>query len=889
MNNRLIKSNDAGGGGCTDTVDLYNPFPDGGGVALYQLNGDATDVSGNYDGTATDVTYGAGEFGQAGVFNGSSSEITNSGTVNVDLDFSVSLWFNNQGEGTHPSQTLWNGENRDNGLSFNYTTNTVLFGFYDGTLRVVETPTISSGWNNVVVTRSKTSGLEIYLNGTSQDTNSFTGNASSLTAVETIGNLGRAGIDRFFNGSIDQVRIFSRALRPYEVEALYTEEYCTPTIVPSEHFNTVTYTGNGSTQSITGVGFQPDFTWIKVRTNTDNHILQDSVRGVGKGLFSDLTNAENASMGGMTSFDSDGFTFDGSISSLNYSARDFVSWNFKAGGAAVTNTDGTITSQVSANTEAGFSIVTFTGNGQTGVTVGHGLGTTPAVVINKGRANLATYNNWYVWHKDLPNPNTDLLILNNTDASASDGNYFGGSPTDSTLIFGNDIYGPNVNGTTYVNYVFSEVEGFSNFGSYVGTGASGNTVVTGFEPAFVMLKRTDSTSQWLMYDNKRGEDYYLYPNLSAAESGPDELFQFLENGFQLTGGNADWNANGGSYIYMAFAADPTTIEPSLEDSFNTVLYSGNNTGQSITGVGFQPDLTWIKTRDRGYPFTHRLTDSVRGVKKQLSSELTDVEVTENGVLSFDSDGFTLGDSAGFNISPDNFVAWNWKGAELPAINSNGSIPSVVSANPAAGFSIVSYTGAVTGANKTIGHGLNTAPAMVIVKDRDWGVPNWFIWHQGLSGGDYYLTFTTAAQTQNSVVFSAAPTSSVVNLGIDSGVGDRADSYIAYCFAEVAGFSKFGSYAGTGVSGEFISTSVDGDAGFEPAFVMIRNTGGPTHWFILDNKRGGTEDLRANLSNAEETRANGVTFVSNGFEVDDTSFGFNQIGSTYIYMAFANQF
>ena len=347
-------------------------------------------------------------------------------------------------------------------------------------------------------------------------------------------------------------------------------------------------TGNGSTQSITGVGFQPDFTWIKVRTNTDNHILQDSVRGVGKGLFSDLTNAENASMGGMTSFDSDGFTFDGSISSLNYSARDFVAWNFKAGGSAVTNTDGTITSQVSANTEAGFSVVKYTAGGT--ANVGHGLDSAPAVIITK---NLDISEQWFVYHKDVGTQK--FLGLNTTSAAISNSGVYT-SITDTT-------YTNNISSTsrTYINYCFAEVEGFSNFGSYVGTGASGNSIVTGFEPAFVMMKSSSTATNgyWVIIDNKRSplnpRDNELFPNDSVAEYEGNRNVNFLSNGFELTSSSYN-NDNGTTYIYMAFAADPTTIEPSLEDSFNTVLYTGQNTDKQVTSVGFQPDLVWVKNR-----------------------------------------------------------------------------------------------------------------------------------------------------------------------------------------------------------------------------------------------------------------------------------------------------
>lgn len=914
MNNRLIKSNDAGGGACTNTVDLYNPFPDGGGVALYQLNGDATDVSGNYNGTASNVTYGTGQFGQAGVFNGSSSAIVinDANPLRLTGNYTISVWVKIATQGS-----LLRIITKDDGLDHSHgysiyidSTGNLVWVHNSGSNNNWDTgfnPN-ENQWYHIVGTFNGSKRV-LYVDGSYNSEISTAVNVTGNTDKVIIGSYGASTPQgQYFNGSIDQVRIFNRALRPYEVEALYTEEYCTPTIVPSEHFNTVTYTGDGqATRSFTGVGFQPDLVWIKQRgpSNSDN-VLNDSVRGVNKKLASNTTTAETSPSiyGAVSSFDPDGFsvakgtdnTFNGGFEvNTTYDGATYVAWNFKAGGDAVTNTDGTITSQVSANTEAGFSVVTFTGNGQTGATVGHGLGTAPAVVINKGRANLATYNNWYVWHKDLPSPNTDLLILNNTDAAASDGNYFGGSPTDSTLIFGNDIYGPNVNGTTYVNYVFAEVEGFSNFGSYVGTGASGNTIVTGFEPAFIMIKRTQGAGNWLMFDNKRSTSNPLELNLDANNSEAEENNinyrpSFLENGFSIAGTSGGINASGETYIYMAFAADPTTIEPTLEDSFNTVLYTGDagNTGntlsQTVTGVGFQPDLVWGKNRD--YANNHILFDSVRSPEKWLSSNNTNAEsesiYTQATILS---DGFTTGTADALNRPNNDFVAWCWKGAEIPAINSNGSIPSVVSANPAAGFSIVSYTGAVTGANKTIGHGLSTAPAMVIIKDRDWGVPNWFIWHQGLSGGDYYLTFTTAAQTQNSAVFSAAPTSSVVNLGIDSGVGDRVDRYIAYCFAEVAGFSKFGSYVGNGsTNGPTI------DLGFEPAFVMIKWTSGSGgNWQMMDDKRGEDIQLYANLSNAEGGLYDAVDFLANGFQLKTDYVEFNGSGQSYIYMAFANQF
>ena len=582
MNNRLIKSNDAGGGACTNTVDLYNPFPDGGGVALYQLNGDATDVSGNYDGTASNVTYGAGQFGQAGVFNGSNSQISYSNQVVTNGETSVSFWYNPSST-TQVNYLIGNGVNTaDKGITIGYNGGTnQFFGIVaKGTSSlagvVVSNATYSNnGWYNIVFVwdgTTSTNAMKLYVNNFLDGENTSDTSSGSIGSYSSFNIGGVSG--SYSQGSIDQVRIFSRALRPYEVEALYTEEYCTPTIVPSEHFNTVTYTGNGTGQSISSLDFAPDLVWVKSRSYAQNHLLQDTVRGIGslggaKILYSDGTFAEatNADSSYFSSFDSNGFTV-GSNVAYNGNGSTYVAWNFKAGGSAVTNTDGTITSQVSANTEAGFSVVSYTGN-QTNATVGHGLGVAPKVVIVKGRDYA---QNWAVYHYDIGTGK--WLQLNGTTAALTE-NIFGGvHPNSSTFSLNGNVV-VNKSGGTNIAYCFAEVEGFSNFGSYVGNGTS-KTILTGFEPAFVMFKVTSEADHWLMFDNKRGvvtdeTGTYLIANLSQAEGSilPSNI-KFLANGFEITGSGTYWNKANADYIYMAFAADPTTIEPSLEDSFNTV-------------------------------------------------------------------------------------------------------------------------------------------------------------------------------------------------------------------------------------------------------------------------------------------------------------------------------
>jgi hypothetical protein len=317
-------------------------------------------------------------------------------------------------------------------------------------------------------------------------------------------------------------------------------------------FNTVLYTGSGSAgNAITGVGFQPDLVWGKQRNSSaQSHVLVDSVRGRERGLFSNTTNAEvnydgNSPAVYLSSFDTDGFTL-GFGTGLNQSGISMVAWCWKAGGAAVSNTDGTITSQVSANVEAGFSVVKFTGSA--GATVGHGLDSAPSVIIVKSRTAA---NGWSVYHIALGS--SGYIELNSTAASSTISNSWGSGGVPNSTVFGTwTTAGAGNNNGNLIAYCFAEVAGFSKFGSYTGTGAVGNTVTVGFEPAFVMLKRSNGTGDWFIYDNKRASNRYLRPNLSNSE-GADGGVVFSLNAFTINVTYQDHNESGGTYIYMAFA------------------------------------------------------------------------------------------------------------------------------------------------------------------------------------------------------------------------------------------------------------------------------------------------------------------------------------------------
>jgi hypothetical protein len=334
----------------------------------------------------------------------------------------------------------------------------------------------------------------------------------------------------------------------------------------SKYFNTVLYTGDGAfPRTITGVGFQPDFSWIKNRDGVETHEVYDAVRGALKKLTTNTTAGDETRSNGLQSWNSDGFVLGNTAvdNNVNKSANKFVSWNFLGANTTVSNTSGTITSTVSANTTSGFSIVSYTGTGTTAQTVGHGLGVEPSMIIIKNRSAVT---DWRVYHKSLgvngSYPNFLELDLTTASNTGDSGN-FASVPTSS--LFGVGNYNVvNGNGNSMIAYCFAEVKGYSKFGSYTGNGsADGTFVYTGFKPAFIMIKVSSTTENWVIRDNKRDTFNNVYkqllPNASSAEdTSNDGRFSndFLSNGFKLRATHATTNQSGATYIYMAFAENP---------------------------------------------------------------------------------------------------------------------------------------------------------------------------------------------------------------------------------------------------------------------------------------------------------------------------------------------
>ena len=326
---------------------------------------------------------------------------------------------------------------------------------------------------------------------------------------------------------------------------------------PKDYFNTKLYTGDGEPagNAITGVGFQPDWVWIKERSSSNAHLLFDAVRGVTKSISSNLTSAEVTDAQYLTTFGTDGFTV-GPSNDINEPSSTYASWNWKANGQGSSNTDGSInTTYTSVNTTAGFSISKYTGTGSN-ATIGTGLGAIPHMAIFK-RTDTSGFN-WFVYHRSLGAGK--FIILDTTGAEQSSTSIWQNTtPTSSVITLGGDG-GVNASGGTYIAYCFSQKSGFSSMGSYTGNGnADGVYQHLGFSASWLMIKRTDSTASWVIFDNKRlgynVANYQLYANSTSGE-GNNVLLDITSQGFKCRANHLDVNGSGATYIYMAFAEAP---------------------------------------------------------------------------------------------------------------------------------------------------------------------------------------------------------------------------------------------------------------------------------------------------------------------------------------------
>jgi len=546
-----------------DYVEYEGPNPNS--VAYYKMS-DATDQLGNYNGTATDVNFNTeGKFGFAGAFNGGASYLNLNSAVLPASVFSVSMWIN-----LNSLSTGWLFSQYTGGVTGRFIFNVTSTGGFQinvsstNSLSTTNIPVITTNnWHHVVVVKDGSNGWILYADGASHSTWNSTENI--ITNQNTILGGDDSVTSSNMVGKIDQIRIYDSAISAENVTALYEEIEC-PAVAVTNAFNTVIYTGNGGTQSITNVGFEPNLTWIKDRDTTgESHRLNDSVRGVGKPLYSNGTFVEGSEGAtGLTAFNSNGFSI-GNSTAYNNTSNNYVAWNWYAP-TAETNNAGTngasVTSTIKKNVDAGFSIVKYTGSGSGAVTVSHGLDVAPEMYIVK---SLST-GNWWTYHKGLNggvNPSHYFIRLDLPNAesfnASSGGSIFNSTEPTSTVFSG----GATINTSNdFIAYAFHSVDGYSKIGSYTGTGATGNVQYLGFEPSFLMWKaaiRPSGGGSWYMYDNKRTtsnpQGQFLQANEPAAEADGSSIFNidFNSNGFTINGTNNEVNQNGSTYIFLAIA------------------------------------------------------------------------------------------------------------------------------------------------------------------------------------------------------------------------------------------------------------------------------------------------------------------------------------------------
>ena len=524
---------------------------------------------------------GGGERGNYAVFNPLAKALSAGGTGttsngNLTIAFGATNWYGHKGSIAVSSGKWYYEVVNTSGTTFvqaGFTLTTVESETATGVYRYrsngnkVSTAYVAYGaaWSTAgdiagIAFDADTGEITFYKNGVSQGS-AFTSIPAGLYAPEVIVE----------NATTANVNFGQRPFSytpPTGFKALHTGNLAAPVIVDGgEYFDASLYSGNSSTVTVTNSGFQPDLVWIKDRSAVASHVLTDAVRGVTQQLFSNLTNAEQTNSTYVTSFNSDGFTVgvgNSGTGVVNNSGDTFVGWQWKAGGTAVTNTAGSITSSVSANTTAGFSVVTYTGTGSN-ATVGHGLGVAPSMVIVKRRDATGAWTigftfSGFNWASDYFQFDT---AAKRTDGA---GTIFTTAPSSTVFSIGTDG-SLNANASPYVAYCFAPVAGYSAFGSYTGNGSgddSGNGdgpfVFLGFRPRFVMVKSTTSgTANWAILDTSRAPYNNMRNEIWANSSSAEESYaaiDALSNGFKLRSNSGQWNASGGTYIYMAFAESP---------------------------------------------------------------------------------------------------------------------------------------------------------------------------------------------------------------------------------------------------------------------------------------------------------------------------------------------
>ena len=632
-------------------------------------------------------------------------------------------------------------------------------------------------------------------------------------------------------------------------------------------FSTYLYTGNDTSQTITNgidLSTKGGLVWTKDRTDAVGHRLKDTTLGTTYFLESNSTSAQifgNYSW----QFNSNGYQFSTGNSNFNYLNSNYVSWSLR-------------------KQPKFFDVVTYTGDGLSAQQIAHSLGSVPGCVIVKP---TSTTGNWGVWHRGNGTTDYTGLSLNQTTAAQDSGAgfYSGFTSTYFTprLVEDASLNVGNLNGVTYVAYVFAhDAGGFGltgtdnviSCGSFTADGTGNATVSLGYEPQWIMVKRSSGgTGDWQMRDNMRG--FFAAPNNSSkgliangsdAESDQGNLC-VTSTGFTTAGSGG--LAPDSNYIYIAIRRGPMKVPTSGTSVFNTVLWTGNSTNnRQITGVGFNPDFVEAGTRSAATTFDRVVVDRLRGTSPYLATYATQIEQSNSDLESFDNDGITV-----------DYVSSG-------AFNNNSNIYGHFFKRAPSFFDVVCAAGTST-SNQRISHNLTVVPELIITKGRDranaWPV------YSGSINSIIYLNSTSAIYTNGSYFPWGTSAPTTTDFGINSGTIDL-DSFngVFYLFATCAGVSKVGSYTGTGTTKQI-------DCGFTGGarFVLIKRTDSTGDWYVWDSARGivsGNDPyLLLNSTAVEVTNTDYIDTYSAGFEISSTApaaINSSASGATYIFLAIA---
>jgi len=610
-------------------------------------------------------------------------------------------------------------------------------------------------------------------------------------------------------------------------------------------FSTFLYKGNGSAQTITnGIDLSGEggLVWAKVRNSTIDHHLVDTERGGSKYLRSSSTSAEGTDATMITSFNSDGFSIGSSVY-FSQSPRPYATWTFrKAPGF--------------------FDVVTYNGTGSA-QNISHSLGSVPGMIMIHCRDGT---HNWEVYHRSTGA--TKSLHLNTPDTPVTDSTVWNNTtPTSSVFTVGTSS-NVNQNGHGYVAYVFAhdeqafgtdEDKAIIKCGTYTGNGGN-QEINIGFEAQWLLMRNNSIGTNWFMVNNMMGDKSLVADELGAEVDNSYGFDGFKANGFAVKSNNANFNASGSTYIYMAIRR-PHKPPTAGTEVFVPVTYAGTGSTKIIT-TGFPVDLSWANARDNaGDAFA--INDRIRGNGVELYTNGTSAEYNSGSAgVQFDLQT-TLQMQSYRSISGKNYFAWNFKRA--PGF-----------------FDVVTYTG--TGSARTVNHNLGVAPELMIVKRRSDG-GHWYVYDATL-GNTYVNLLSAYSQSYTSSEWNnTSPTSSVFTVGT-SAVNGSGSTFVAYLFASLDGISKVGSYSGTG-------SNINVDCGFTAGarFVLIKRTDATGDWYVWDTARGivsGNDPyVLVNTGNAEVTNTDYIDPLNAGFTVTSSApAALNTSGGSYMFLAIA---